>query len=237
MRVERSGAAAFTVEFESEEELRAEYASNLSAGGLRLATPEKLPNFAALLLSLRLGPRETAARASVVGVLPGALALALEGKPEDILATLTAEAPAAGGAGEAVQETVWDRLRSLSPVERRLLAAKGERGERLILVQDGDPQVLFYLLKNPRIGIEEVANVAKSSHLSFQTAELILKTAHWANHTDVKLALVHNPRTPPTMALRILPSLSTPEIAKIARGAAVSQALKQAALKLLITSG
>jgi hypothetical protein len=236
MRVERTGPLAFTIEFESEDELRAEYASNLSAKGLRLGTAEKVANFATLTLTLRLGARAAETRASVVGALPGALALAVEGEPDALLATLTAPPAAAEGAEEGAKGTAWDRVRALSPVERRMLAPKAERGERLVLAQDSDPQVLFYLLKNPRIGVEEVVALAKSSGLSFQAAELIVKTPHWVSNMEVKVALVHNPRTPPQMALRILPTLTKGEIAKIAKGAAVNQALKSAALKLTISS-
>lgn len=110
-------------------------------------------------------------------------------------------------------------------MEKLLLAAKAERNERTILMQDSDPQVLYQLLKNPRIGVEEVARVAKSAYLSLQTADLILKTTKWSGSLDVRLALVHNPKTPPPMALRILPTLPTAEVAKISRGSAVNQAL------------
>ena len=237
MKVVRTSADAFTVEFESEAELKSEYENNLSMGGLRLLTGETVKTFASLTLTMRLGSRSASARASVVGALPGALALAVEGKPADLLAALTPAADGAEDAGEAVAGNAWDRLRALSRMERLLLAPKAERSERAILMQDSDPQVLFNLLKNPRIGAEEVARLAKSSYLSFQTAELIVKTSQWVSNLEVKLALVHNPKTPPAMALRILPTLPMAEVAKVARGAAVTQALKQSALKLLIASG
>lgn len=235
MKVART-AAGWLVEFESDEEFRAEYERNLAARGLRLATSEALPVFSSVALTLRLaGRKDVEARASVVAVQPGAIALSLEAKPEDILAALGA--PAATPDEDAPAGTVWDRLRAMSRNERVLHAAKAERPERLVLVQDNDPQVLFYLLKNPRIGVEEVARVAKSPYLTYQVAEVILKTSQWSNHPEVKIALVHNPKTPPAMALKVLPGLPKPEIAKIARGAAVSQALKQAALKLLMAAG
>ena len=54
MRTVRTGPLAFTVEFESEEELAAEERTNLSAGGLRLPTVEKLAIFSRLSLVLSL---------------------------------------------------------------------------------------------------------------------------------------------------------------------------------------
>jgi hypothetical protein len=230
LRVARTAAATFTIEFESEEELRAEYASNLSSGGLRLPSTEKVALFTTVSLTFRLAGRgEASARGTVVGHLPAALALAIEGSTGSLLEALlvTPDEP-------VESSNAWDRLRAMPHVQKLLLAAKAERSERAILVQDSDPQVLFSLLKNPRIGAEEVARVAKSAHISFQAAELIVKTPQWMSNVEVKLALVHNPRTPSAMALRILPTLPQAEVARVARGAAVSQALKQAALRLLV---
>ena len=49
---------------------------------------------------------------------------------------------------------------------------------------------------------------------------------------DVRLALVHNPKTPPAFALRILPTLPDSDVRSIAR-AGTSMALKTAALRRL----
>jgi len=97
--------------------------------------------------------------------------------------------------------------------------------------------VLYSLLKNPRITVDEVVRIAKSAYLVYQTAELILKTSQWAANLDVRVALVHNPKTPPAFALRIVATLPEAEVKPIARGAATSMALKQAALKRLQGGG
>ena len=70
--IETSGRAM--VEFETEEELRAEYSNNISAGGLSLPTETILPEFTALQLTLKLaGGGNITVPASVVRVLEGAL--------------------------------------------------------------------------------------------------------------------------------------------------------------------
>lgn len=100
-------------------------------------------------------------------------------------------------------------------------------------MQDSDPQVLLALLKNPRLAIDEVLRIAKSSYLSFQAAEAILKTHPWVANLDIRVALIHNPKLPTPFALRILPTLPDNEVRAIAKGAATSMPLRQAALKRL----
>ena len=230
MRVEERGERAFRVEFESEEELRAEERAHLAVGGLLLATAKALPPDAALTLTLEVagGPAVEAA-ARVVAALPGALALQVEGDPAALVAALLAPPPEA--AANEPEGSLWERMRKLSPPQKMLLAPKADRMERALLVQDSDPQVLFSLLKNPRLTLDEVTRVAKSSFLSFQAAELILKTSQWVANLDVKLALMQNPKFPIPFALRLLPTLPDKEVRAIAKGAATSMALKQAALK------
>src|SRR5437660_7785394 len=116
MKVTRTASAAFTVEFESEDELQEEHRTNLSMGGLRLATTETVALNATLLVTLR-GPwgGESFARATVVANLPDAIALAIDGNADEHLARLMAR-PADDSSDETPEkkQNIWDRIRALS---------------------------------------------------------------------------------------------------------------------------
>lgn len=230
MRTERTGPAAFLVEFADEDELAAEERAHLAFGGLVVACDEPLAPRTPVELLLRVADgEEVSVGAQVVAPMAGGLALHLEGNPAEILEALRV-APESED-DEATRTSLWERLRGMTPPQKMLLAPKADRVTRALLVQESDPQILFALLKNPRLSIDEVVRVAKSSFLSFQAAELILKTSPWFSNLDVRLALVHNPRTPLPFALRILQTLPDHEVRPIAKGAATSMALKQAALR------
>lgn len=237
MHVTRTASAAFTVEFESEAELREEHRANLSVGGLRLPTGESVALHALILVTLR-GPwgAETVAKATVVAALPGAIALAVDGNPEELLDRLLVKTVEdTGSPPEETAETrqnVWDRMRGLTQMEKLLLAVKADRTERALLLQDNDPRVLLSLLRNPRLTVDEVVRLAKSSFLNFQIADVIAKTGQWMGNLDVRVALIHNTKTPPALAMRILPTLPESEVRNIAR-AGTSMALKTAALRQL----
>jgi len=227
MKVTRTASAAFTAEFESDEELRAEQAANLSFGALALPTEESVARDTTLLVTLR-GPGggEANVKATVVGSMPGKLALAIDGNPDEIVKRLSSV--------EEKPSTVnpWDRMRALSQMEKLLLAVKADRSERAILTQDNDPRVLLSLLRNPRLTVDEVVRIAKSSYLTFQIADVIMKASQWTSSLDVRVALIHNPKTPPAFSMRILPTLPENEIRTIAR-AGTNMALKTAALRML----
>src|SRR3954447_8217317 len=123
MKVTHTASAAFTAEFESEEELREEHRANLSMGGLRLATTETVALNATLIVTLR-GPwgGESFARATVVAILPDAIALAIDGNADEHLARLLAR-PADDSNDDSPEkkQNIWDRVRALSQMEKLLL--------------------------------------------------------------------------------------------------------------------
>jgi len=234
MKVTRTASAAFTVEFDNEDELREEHRANLSMGGLRVVTSEAAAVNATLLVTLR-GPwgSETFARATVVAILPDGMALAIDGNAEEHFARLMARsADDSSDETPEKKQNVWDRVRALSQMEKLLLAVKADRTERALLLQDNDPRVLLSLLRNPRLTVDEVARLAKSSFLTYQVADVIIKTGQWMANLDVRLGLIHNAKTPPAFALRILPTLPESEVRSIARGG-MNMALKTAALRQL----
>lgn len=226
MRVERIGDGAFIATFESEEEVRDEHRVNLTHGALRLPTSEKLPLHTKLRVNLQ-GPAgsEAAVSGIVVAMLPDGLALGIDADGDDLLERLLAS-------GVEKNQDAWSRMRALSQTEKLLTAVKADRSERALLLQDNDPRVLLSLLRNPRITIDEVARIAKSAYLSYQIADVILKTAQWMSSLEVRLGLIYNAKTPQAFALRILPSLPESDVRAIARGG-TSMALKQAAIKRL----
>jgi hypothetical protein len=248
MRVTRDAVAAFTAEFESEEELRHEQQTNLSLGALLLPTSENVALNTLLGVTLR-GPwgGEVVVRATVVALLPAGIALAIDGDAEENLARLLVRAAEveeergdSGPADAAIpaedtqekKQNAWDRVRSLSQMEKILLAVKAERSERALLLQDNDPRVLLSLLRNPRLTVDEVSRLARSSFLTYQIADVIMKAGQWMGNLDVRLGLIQNPKTPPAFSLRILPTLPESEVRAIAR-AGTNMALKQAALRRL----
>ncbi len=246
MIVTRTAAAAFSAEFESEQELRDEHRSNLSVGGIRLPTEETVPPNTAITVTLR-GPwgADVSVRATVVAQLPDGIAVAVDGDTSAILDRLLTKPPEAieapvsedsaappGGTDEKDQRTSWDRVRGISQMEKLLLAVKADRTERAVLIQDNDPRVLLSVLRNPRLTVDEVVRIAKSSFLNFQIADVIMKTGQWMASLDVRVGLINNPKTPQAFSLRILPTLPDSEVRAIAR-TGTNMTLKQAALRRL----
>jgi hypothetical protein len=179
------------------------------------------------------GAGEATVQAMVVRLFDAAFAVSIEGDPDEIFSKLVT-APKEEAAKNV---SLWDRIRALSHAEKIILAAKADRSERTALAQDNDSQILYYLLKNPRITTEEVLRIARSTSISAAVADLIAKTTQWSSNQEIRSAIVNNPRTPTPLAIKLLPTLPEPEIRQIAKSGGVCQALKQAALRIVINRG
>jgi hypothetical protein len=238
LKVTNESIESFTVEFESDEELRHEFEANLSAGGLFLSSTERPAGMTTIQLELRLTEGASfATSATVVRLFEVGFAVSMDATPQEILARLTARPEAKEESAGARDATVWDRVRAMPYAEKIILATKADRSERGVLIQDNDPQILFYLIKNPRITTEEVLRIARMTSISAAVADQIAKTTQWSSNQEIRSAIVSNPRTPTPLALKLLPTLPEPEIRHIAKSTGVSQALKQAALRIVISRG
>jgi len=238
LKVTKESIESFAVEFESDEELRHEFEANLSAGGLLLSSTERPPEMSTIQLNLRLSEGGSfATSATVVRLFEGAFAVSIDANPQEIFSSLTARPEAKEESAGGKYASVWDRIRAMPYAEKIILATKADRSERAVLIQDNDPQILYYLLKNPRITTEEILRIARLTSISAAVADQIAKTTQWSSNQEIRSALVNNPRTPTPLALKLLPTLPEPEIRHIAKSTGVSQALKQAALRIVISRG
>jgi len=168
--------------------------------------------------------------------------------------------PAAGGYGSAFQLCDWTatkdreldrKLRSggeedesvVSPVfrikkmdvsERFRLATKASRPERQILLRDGSPQVLLGLLVHPRIEDREVKAIIDSPIATAAIMKRVAANRKWMANPEILLAVVRSPKTPPPIAIKLLPILRTPDLRVLARGSAARENVRKAALRVYL---
>jgi hypothetical protein len=137
----------------------------------------------------------------------------------------------------AKRQSPLEELRAMPRPQKLILAAKADRATRVLLIRDVDPQVLFYVCKNPRITLDEILEITKLGTLSGPVADLIATSAQWVQSEQVRLNLVQNPRTPTPTALKLICGLNIRHLQTMAKSWTIKPQIKQAALKLVIERG
>ena len=146
--------------------------------------------------------------------------------------------PGGEGDGEAARRlSPIEELRAMPRAQKLILAARADRATRVLLIRDVDPQVLFYVCKNPRITLDEILEITRLATLNAQVADLIATSAQWMQNEQVKLNLVQNPKTPTPTALKLISGLNIRHLQAMAKSWNIRPQIKQAALKIVIERG
>lgn len=248
-------APRFVAEFASGEDFLASHQREISKGGL-LVHGATLPAGASLgacvLVVSVAGQAPVEVRAQLAAAVPGVGVAVMF--PGGAPAPLTALAERLRAPAEQVpedsseEEPVEDeaeppepshnplmsaRLAAMSVTEKMQLALSGDREARAYLLRDTNKVLHTYVLRNPRLGLDEVIYAAKMPSLSPEALKFIAEHREWGLNTVVCTALARNPRTPVPLVLKLLPRVPVQELKVIARGQGRAP-IVQAARKLVI---
>ena len=121
---------------------------------------------------------------------------------------------------------------SLTLPEKLRLAASGDREVRFALLRDPNKQLHAMVLKNPRIGLDEVLWAAKLNSISPDALKLIAEHPEWSRNASIAAAVVRNPKTPVPVALKLVPRLQLADVRMLAKSQGRPQ-IVQAARKIV----
>jgi hypothetical protein len=135
---------------------------------------------------------------------------------------------------EKREGTLFDQIRAMSVPQKRNLALKGERAARLLLIKDVNKTLQTFLLKNPRITIDEVKLIASDRQANPEALKIVSENRIWLQNPSISTALVRNPKTPSSIAIRLLDRVPFNELRHIAKSGGAGRAVVQAAKKKVI---
>ncbi|HZX94885.1 MAG TPA: hypothetical protein VFE90_10240 [Myxococcales bacterium] len=210
-------------DFATAEEFLSAHEQEIASGGL-LVRGAELPAGTALsgcTVAVRIGGKDAA---EVAGRLAGTW-------PQGVMVLLP---------DAAALDALASRLRSPAPrrevltlQDKMQLASSGDRELRLQLLRDPNKQLHPLVLRNPRIGLEEVQWAARLTTLNPDALKYIGEHPEWGQNAAVAAALVRNPKTPLPVALKLVPRLPVGEVRALAKSQVRPQ-IVQAAKKHLL---
>ncbi len=147
----------------------------------------------------------------------------------------------AGGSTEEPQEEDSERveikaiqIKNMSVKDKMMLAPKADKVERAVLLRDLNASVARLIIRNPRITDSEIAQIAKDFAAPADVLEMIAKNRKWIQNSEIRLAMVRNPRTPTPLAIAQLNYLQVKDLAVLAKSQNVRETIKSEAFKLLL---
>ncbi len=131
---------------------------------------------------------------------------------------------------------VRPQVLSLLPViERIKLALRGSREQRAVLVRDPNKVVSVAVLGSPKLNVNEIETYARMTSVQEEVLRVIGTGRQWVKHYPVMSALVCNPKTPIAIAMPLVSRLNERDLKLVARDRNVSDGVRAAARKFLLT--
>lgn len=128
-----------------------------------------------------------------------------------------------------VVRSAYKKILTLNVARKAILAMKGGREERLILVRDTNKVVSLSVLKNPRITEGEVEAIAAMRNVSDEILRNVGINREWAKNYAVMSNLVHNPRTPPSISTNFVTRLNNKDLKGIVSDRNVPEIIRKMA--------
>ncbi|MCA1825729.1 MAG: hypothetical protein ABR567_04805 [Myxococcales bacterium] len=207
-----------TAEFASAEDFLAAHEQEIGQGGLLVRGAELPPGtpLGECTLAIRIAGAEAAhVQARLAAATPGVGVMVIfPDKPAALNALAT--------------RLTSPRKETLSLQEKMALAMSGDREMRFQLLRDPNKQIHPLVLKNPRIGLEEVVWAAKLTTINPEALKVIADHPEWGQNPTVAAALVRNPKTPIPVAVKLVPRLAHAELKAIARSQGRPQVVQAA---------
>ncbi len=127
------------------------------------------------------------------------------------------------------KQNMRDIIRKMVVPQKLRLAARGNMEARKILIEDPLGMVAKSVLKSPRISKTEIERAALLRTIDPEVLEEISKDGGFMRTYAIRHALVLNPKTPLTIANRLLSTLQEKDIKEISKSKAVPQAVQSIA--------
>jgi hypothetical protein len=147
------------------------------------------------------------------------------------------EKPKAPAEAERISESLYALIIKMTVSEKIKLATVGNREARNILIKDPNRIVIMAVMNSPKLKEEDVLSYATNRSLSDEVVNQISLKREWLQNYKIKLALIKNPKTHPTVSLKLLNHILEKDLINIAKDKNVNPLVSRQALRVLDKKG
>ncbi|MBI1754551.1 MAG: hypothetical protein HY014_15555 [Acidobacteria bacterium] len=135
--------------------------------------------------------------------------------------------------GNEINLTLTQRVMRLSTNQKIMLAIKGGKEERTLLIREANRLIQVNVIRNGRIGEGEVAYIAQMRTVNEEVLRIISNSREWMKKYPITKALVMNPRTPLPVALTHFKRLYEADMKLLIKDRNVPELLRREAKRLV----
>jgi hypothetical protein len=127
-------------------------------------------------------------------------------------------------------------ISTLSVVDKLKLAMRGSREQRALLIRDPNKLVAMAVLSSPKLSENEVEGFARMPVVAEDVLRVIASNRVWMRNYAILASLVRNPKTPPAVAMPLVPRLNERDLRGLSVDRNVPETLRITARKLVVAA-
>jgi hypothetical protein len=131
--------------------------------------------------------------------------------------------------------SAYGRILLLNAAQKAILAMRGGREERTILIRDSNKLVSLAVLRNPRITDEDIEFFSKMRNIPTEALRTIGQHREWTKSYAIITSLVNNPRTPPGVSTNFVSRMQNQDLKKLVGNRDVPELIRRMAKRTLET--
>lgn len=135
--------------------------------------------------------------------------------------------------GKEISLTVTQRMMRLRTNQKVLLAQKGGKEERTLLIRESNRLIQVAVIRNPRITESEVGYIAQMRSVHDEVLRVISMNREWMKKYTIVKNLVLNPRTQLSISLNLLKRLNDFDMKLLAKDRNVAELLRREAKRII----
>ncbi len=160
----------------------------------------------------------------------------VEGLPDDLMVD-SDEVPEDEEQDEAKMASLYSQVQKMTVMQKVKLARFGNSEARSLLVRDRNKVVATAAIRSPKLKESQVIAFAKSRSLSDDVLRIIANARQWTKGYQVKHALVMNPKTPLSSAIKFVNYMTDRDLRQIMRSREVPGQIATHARRILMRKG
>ncbi len=156
-------------------------------------------------------------------------------RPEEVRARLLN--PILDPDGNEIPLSLTQRVMRLRTNQKIMLAIKGGKEERTLLIRESNRLIQVNVIRNPRIGEGEVAYISQMRTVKEEVLRVISMNREWMKKYTIMKNLTFNPRTPLPIAMNQVKRLIDADLKLMQKDKNIPEILRREAKRLVDTKG
>ena len=148
---------------------------------------------------------------------------------------LLAQKPLLDDEGNEIILTISQRVAKLRTNQKIMLALKGGKEERTLLIRESNRLIQVNVIRNGRITEGEVAYIAQMRTVNEEVLRVIAQNREWMKKYPITKAMVMNPRTPLPLAMNQMKRLIDADMKLLMKDRNVPELIRREAKRLVET--